>query len=484
MLAFVLIAGIHFMPDIVPDEEDFINYAQELSDKASLNIFSLTNFKGYGAAYWIFLVALFKMIGPKPLGVIACARVASLFCSFIVPFLIIKIGRDENRKDHLLIATLWLSFPMALWTGKLIGPELYCVALVLVGLIMVLEKLRFRGHQYVGFILLGFGLGIKINAIPVVVMAGLYVLFERSGFKRLAVFAFMLVCGFVIANPFVLFDPGAYLSTINSYRSPAFAYADSAGDILNHLRLIIHNHLYEWDLVLVGGLSQWGLHILLYPVLILLLIKSRIPWPLLCSYAACLALGLFMLLSNGRYLGWYWFPMIVPLPFVLLHAREFNKTTKSCLYVLVTLNLILNGPTILNGYKIKIKAVDQLRNLGEAQVFADKILQENIQRIDLIINESGFSEYSRIRINGNATRVTSLVRSEKEKYNVLYIFTDDLLSFSAYQERYAPVLNSDEVILDESHKHLRIVLASQTTPQLKAFDRGTSYITPKERREE
>ena len=110
---------------------------------------------------------------------------------------------NENR---LIAVLVYLALPMAWWTGKLIGPEIWTLFFGLVGLSLFLRESGGKGSRVLGACCIGFAVGIKLTAIPVFIYAlGETVLARR--WKRVFVLLAFVALGVLLAHPHQLRHP-------------------------------------------------------------------------------------------------------------------------------------------------------------------------------------------------------------------------------------------------------------------------------------
>ena len=148
----------------VPDEIWFLNLVKKLSFNNYKEVLFMQNYLGYGALYWIFLYTVKKIIW---------LRLIAWVCIVLAPVSVIFIQKklfDFPLKYILLSVILYLSFPCAWFTGKIIGPELYSNMLAIAGCVLALyvytKKVRLSYILYLlAGILLGLSVGIKLYNI-------------------------------------------------------------------------------------------------------------------------------------------------------------------------------------------------------------------------------------------------------------------------------------------------------------------------------
>lgn len=240
---------------LVPDEVWFFNIASSMQDYSLIDLFKSPNQLGYGSIYWTVLTLLRNIVA---------MRIFSWLCLMTIPVCIITIMRKALKYDWLNVLIsilLLLSMPMAWFTGKIIGPELFGNALGAVAVTVVLVSsgcsLKQRYISYIiGGILIGVSTGIKTYNLIFGLFVGLYEIypdcfnkdfaFKMKIKKILMKFILLFISslfGFIVANPFILFDISLYVNVSGK----------TDWNIANRISRVLMDEWIEWDLVNSGG---------------------------------------------------------------------------------------------------------------------------------------------------------------------------------------------------------------------------------------
>lgn len=291
---------------------------------------------GYGQIYWIFLALI-----DDPLLV----RIVA-FLSFLTIPAVFWINSTAHSRPLALCA--WVVMPLAWWSGKISGPEIFSVSIGLLGVWAIC-----RQKVVLGGMLVGIAIGIKISALPIALFAFFPLLKSRSVKSTLFAIAFV-IAGFAVANPFVLLDPAAISSLVKSTNQPE-NYAD-------HIFRVFQASSVEWDFAQSGGLRQFSapLPILLLLCYLVFKLQPAAEVGVLTLAAFVLATCMFML--NGRFLGWYWFHVLVLVPFWIGTCKRPPTTA---VYAVLALAFVFNVPRITFEVQTKIAHLESLQSWEE-----------------------------------------------------------------------------------------------------------------------
>ena len=164
---------------MVPDEIHFIGAS------SGFNLFDRTAPPAnYGSIYWLTLKLLHYPV-------LIRFFMGTLFLT--IPLLVIHGHKSYQLKLFSLL--LYLSFPYAFWTGKLIGPEipaLWCIAL---SLALLPKKPNWSA------VLAGLSIGIKLTSLPFLVFFFPLAYIQKRSIKHLAILFTLVTLGFLLANP-------------------------------------------------------------------------------------------------------------------------------------------------------------------------------------------------------------------------------------------------------------------------------------------
>lgn len=305
----------------VPDEDWFLQIFHSIHWKADKSIFAYLaeteNYLGYGQIYWI-LGGIYPNI--------LFLRVMASFMLFGCLFFTLK--EVKNRYGIQMVpyaGILWISMPYAWYTDKIIGPEILGLFLGIFGL-YILNNEKYR---WIGWCLLGISYAVKMNYIVFLLAAflleikcpaantafhSLPVEIKQTWSRRITALAkgtAISLCGFILANPIILWDMRVYIDNM----------AMDSKIILEALSYVFERREREWDGVMVNGVF-WG-----YVSAFLFIIT--IMWQIMrrklqktekdCSFlqenyfygnmAGMLSLLLVFVCCRDIFLGWYLLPL-------------------------------------------------------------------------------------------------------------------------------------------------------------------------------
>lgn len=345
---------------MVPDEAWFYSYAKEIDTSNIKSLIVTPNYLGYGSFYWIILAILHKFV---------YMRMLAWVCLVIVPICIIytlkRIGGFSWGKA-LLSILLFLSMPMAWFTGKIIGPELIGNAFGTAGATLILchdkplscdengsrNSNRINAFQVVGGVLTGASAGIKVYNIVFLLFALLYVIFPDAVHRKIKeifqinniLIGLVAIAGFIITNGYLIYDMPGYFSNI----------------VLAHQHISFRGIVYlfsrryiEWDLVNSGGIcsciiSAFGLGAIIG--LGLFLPENR--RIVVASVLSIIAL-LIVFSTNERVLGWYFIPMLYFVPLCI---------NQKAIYIgIIILNMVFMHKDV--SYQI-VSKIDQIEDVA------------------------------------------------------------------------------------------------------------------------
>ncbi len=313
-------APVYLSPGYVPDDLLFASEAKQFASawqaKGTLEfITTQDNYRGYGAAYWIGYAGLFRLDNDG----LALMRAVALLCMLLVPACYWFHAHQRRAPFGWAAILLWLTTPMAWWTGKLTGPELPSMALGLVGVVVATSRSDSWSRLF-GGVLLGLAVAIKLNALPMVVFAmTLGLLRGPSRVKFLAATLLGLALGTLGGNYFAINAPDVFQQNVAKH---SFDVAYSWDQFVR----LFSQDRWCWDAVYNGNLFSFGITLVALTQLAVLLAVHRMPLPVWIAMILTLAASVFMFLSNGLFYGWYWFPMI---PLLCLCLCEVPETSDS-----------------------------------------------------------------------------------------------------------------------------------------------------------
>ncbi len=344
-------SGVSYaLPAYAPDEIAFFLWANtelgELAAYGPLAFLWRSNGGGYGAIYWDLYVNLKYWLGSHSL---VAMRGLAYIAWISIPLGIILYETRVSQAWKWLLILLWISMPMAWWSGKVTGPEVFSVATAFHGLLLLNRSRFYSGEaandrmsklSFLGWFVIAMGVGIKLTTTPALVFAicmnmpgSISMLGDRDFWRRTAMNTLACSLGLLAASPSMLLRPMVFVGQLTQLQSDhAWKWSTA--------RLVLSNDVWSWDGVFSGGLCQWGVAPagLLAILIATLFLRLRNTIALTASFLFCWLL----IVSSGSALGWYWFGWI-PL---LLHALlwHFELTSRRVLLsALLVVCLIINA---------------------------------------------------------------------------------------------------------------------------------------------
>jgi hypothetical protein len=332
-LAWALYSAYVFLhaDAVVPDELNFLNIARGTNWR---DFFVAAPPFAYGSIFWVCL---------KLLGSAFPARVVVLAMFLLTPYLIVRTIEAPRLK--LAVLLLWLSFPIAWWTGKLIAPEIPCMFLVAVALhAFVRERLLLCA------IALGLAVGTKISALPALIFFIVQFAIQpgRPASAKLRAVP-LLAAGFALALLFASPPIAAIVRELRNQSNPGTIMTlERVNDALLTTR-------WEWDSVFSGGAMQFSL--MPFPFLLVALgILARQP-RIFAALALTIAAFVWINVRTQTYYGWYWITFFPILLYAV--ARTGDKDVPKWL----TLGIV--GAALINAAEHLPLIIDQASQKAE-----------------------------------------------------------------------------------------------------------------------
>ena len=418
---------------LVPDENWFLAeanlQARNNGQDTQRIIFGQTNYLGYGALYWIAYILMVREIGPAEAFSILRAAVAVSIALLAV--LLTLLVRDRGPAFQASAVLLWATMPIAWWSGKVTGPEIFSLLFLAGGCYLAFRPERTDRGRGWHHLLLGISAGLKINALPVALGLLLWDRRRGAGKGQMALFGLLFLAGFVATNPFILSHPGVYLIHLRSVSDPLFSAGFTVQGLLGHLRTITWNFLYEWDLVFVGGYFQWGLSIGAWAVLWWMLRRQKVPAGMRAAFLLVSLLSAAMVILNKRYVGWYWFPLIVFQLFLVVRL----PVSARALVALAVLNVLFNAQVVYHTVQIRKQANDNLLAFPAVKNCVDEFLAG--MPADIVVDRMEVGLWDdRVSLPGDRQRRPPLIH---------YLLGDRLMMFSSYRRAFGDLLEHPNV---------------------------------------
>lgn len=401
----VVMAGVYATPAFAADEIACFVWAGEFGKNGqSDSWFSFlwrANASGYGGGYWTVYFNLQELLGLQAMWVM---RFLAWVALVSVPVAFLWGGKVEVPNYRVLACLCWISMPMAWWSGKVTGPDLFAVAFVVWGNVLVfsssLAAIERWGHERpstnswlpsiqrgctaltrlrVGWFVLGVALGLKLTMLPCVAFSvGLFISLEwrERNFgnavylsKKLGAAAGLGLIGFVVGCPNAVTDFSRFTKELIALPGgKPWDYQVSLS--------MLSNETWAWDGVFSGGLEQWsfGWPCLLVLALLLIVADFRVWFSLAFAFLTCWA----MISYSASTLGWYWFGCASLIPcsiFVLSQVRVKNsRSIQLGILACICLNLLTQAPRVqqhikeLHNQSLALKALPAVVKAIDASV--------------------------------------------------------------------------------------------------------------------
>ncbi len=337
LVVYILINGIFYLhsSSITYDEHWFFG---------SRHYKDFTNSLGYGYLYWFFI----QLIHSKwILRLIALFSITSVI--IIIRKINAKFGFEESQSE--IVTLVWLTFPAAWWYGKLIGPELYCLALGFWGLYLAIPPEESNRKKMIGVMLMGIAVGIKVSYIifPIFYYSYTTLIFLEQCYDKKDIskkinqyflkdekLASFFILGFLIASPDIIFKPMLYWQNLTQFSNAGLNFPS-----LYYLYIpSMHNF---WETIILPSATWFSLSA---PSIICFIIFynkwSVINKKIACSFFISLLASLLLLIKAQLFFSWYLYPIIVLSLIFLLNIRMAQKY----FYIKIFVNLLSNSPVI------------------------------------------------------------------------------------------------------------------------------------------
>jgi hypothetical protein len=360
-LAWVLYTAYVFLHAgaLVHDEIDFLVLARSLS---YADFVTRAPPALYGSLFWV---------GLKAAGGALPARAIVLVMMVLTPYLLKRALPDQRTR--LLACALWLSFPIAWWTGKLIGPEIPAMFLVALALSWYV-----RGRLVASAFLLGLAAALKISAVPATLFFGVLYLLQPgppwpARLRRLAAMGAVFLVALLIGFP----------SIVDGLRQLAAQQAPLPLPLPELLARSLLADRWEWDAVFSGGVLAFSMAAV--PLVLAAVAALAGNWRVLAA-ALVSALGfLFLSARSASYYGWYWiafFPILlhalVQLPPQAMAGRR--RVASALLVLAVAGNVLLQLPLISDQVYQKAEQIRFLRNRAAIAACVDGVIAQRQPR--------------------------------------------------------------------------------------------------------
>ena len=384
-----------FIDAFVPDELWHTSYMKK---------FNIENYQGFGAVYWIFGHIVYFLFGDVYLFIL---RFLSIFSICIAGFCFYKIIQlnEYMRANKILIFLFILIFystPFLWYTGKLITPEFYLISIIFFSYYWILAKKN--NFKILPHLLLGLSAGIKLSSISSIFPIYVYKLFiidKDLGLRKIIIrnahHAILILIGFVLASPDIIWDFEGFITRLAGNSSPRNL-------AINDLYYRFFNFNYAWDLVLTSGIEFCVISVFSIFAMGFIIILNR-NYKIFLIYAFSTFFLLIIISLNGNFLVWYVFTLtIYPITLCCLSFKKLNIKKSKFMIIIATFIILVNGYRAYNTYKPTM----ELRDIFKKDI-------DNYENNTLCLSESlkNFKEndiYSTNKINfiGNHKHINSI----------------------------------------------------------------------------
>jgi hypothetical protein len=369
----------------VPDEAWFRDLAAEKSaELAELGLGPFIRFQenelGYGAIYWIAYALLGRWFDEP---IVAARWLAWLAMATPPACAALLAQKQQIRGGGALAVALWFTFPVAWWTGKLTGPETFSLAASTIGATLVLWRAA-GWRAYAAGVALGLACGLKLTAAPAVAFAVVVVaLRSERRWRAFALLAAGLVGGFLLANPFILFQPRNFAENVLRLTAEPTNYRVARGS-LEHFVHLFWNGAWEWDAVFRGGLLNWSLAPAALALWLVVVWRARASRAVIGALAVAVVAATVMCFVQARYLGWYWFPTVALIPLATSEVQLASRRLAGLSVVLVLISLASSQATIRAQRDARLAHEDVLRQAPALYRTIEQTLADQSEQLTFV----------------------------------------------------------------------------------------------------
>jgi uncharacterized membrane protein YqgA involved in biofilm formation len=359
-LYFCLQFYLHMRGVAVPDEYWFENIASKemqtiLSTHGTWKSWVHIKSKlGYGSGFWWVYALVAKYFGTtlRPLLLLRFFNVVLTSSVWLVVWALFR----SRPWSVLLSFLLFLTMPMAWWTGKFASPDSIISALSILIFSLSLkansDESPRRPMLFLASLFFGFGVGIKATLLPCAVP--LVATFSLDVFKTLSSrqwsgflkFSTSLIAAVLLGFCLTNFDFVHSLSMEGVAFKPYFFTRE-------RILSIFQSPSYTWDSGLSGGFFSWSLAL---PALAAFIVALAILSPVICLITIVSCAGATVLIGGSlNYFGWYWFPTLVLLPASLLSSAMSWQWQRWLVGSVIIANLGFQAPLIYDQWITRLR---------------------------------------------------------------------------------------------------------------------------------
>lgn len=332
-----------------------------------------TNHLGYGWLYWFFLDFIrYKII----------LRLIALLAMLSIPFSLHRIATKLNIDNlrYKLVVLLWLTFPASWWYGKLIGPELYCLALGFGGLSLAFPPDKAMKNKICGIVMMGVAAGVKITFIVFpffyYIYIGLNLLENYNYTKSRHIFtqdlrlSFFLIFGFLLGSPDIIVKPCGYFKNLLHFSSPCWNFSN-----IKYLFTLSANS--SWEGIALPSLASFSISIpaIIFFVGLYPLWKNENK-KIVISFIFSFLISVLLVVKSSVFYSWYFYPIIILALVFLINI----KLQKKYFIMVILLNMLVNSPIIIIQIGTKVLSIFDDYNMKQIESFVDNYKYKFMQK--------------------------------------------------------------------------------------------------------
>ena len=260
---------------------------------------------------------------------------------------------QQSRKTKLselyalLLLSCYLTMPMVFFGGKLITPEFYSLLFITFSAYLIFDENN--KSKIFPWIMLGFTVGMKLTSAPVVILIYLlkvlsdwryrYELLNDNFYKRSAKYALLIVIGFLICCPSLIYDYSGFIKNISGNG----AYNLTSEASIPHLARAMFVDAVAWDLVSTSSINDNVIPLITF-ILLSLIILLNTSIAVFMVYLLSVISFLLMLSINSIFYIWHSFQsvLVMFLPFAYLKNTQQHKSTSLVSYAFFVIAILTN----------------------------------------------------------------------------------------------------------------------------------------------
>jgi hypothetical protein len=358
----------------------------------------IDNHLGYGSLYWY----LYSRID----NIIFLRTVSLIFFLFICVFIFhFAFFHTKSKTQGWYAVIFWITFPISIFSGKLIGSEIFSQFLCMTGILIFiipppLSQLQpppikkiIIPYQWIntalklcGGILLGAGIGVKITSVIFLIFISSYQVFKR--FDKAVLIKNTLFCiklwlacavGFIITQPYMLFNFHEYFTVLKKQKTE---YSLNLQNVKYTIHKMFFSDSYTWDLINTSGFLHSAISgfSLILIIVCFLFFKRKKDKQLALSLLTTMLFAIVMFVVGGYQYSWYLFPLIITMTFLILLLGPLNNVSKIAYSLLIVGNLCFQIPDFMDIIALKHKQIvnmEKPNRINELEDFKERYIYHN-----------------------------------------------------------------------------------------------------------